>query len=71
MRLLSSEFAEDKKTTVFRFELHFGYIMEVQPNVPLDKYLDKGFIRASSSPIAVLVIFIKKPSSSLRFYVDY
>ena len=37
----------------------------------LDKYLDKGFIRVSSLPIAVLVIFIKKPSSSLRFCIDY
>jgi hypothetical protein len=33
--------------------------------------LSKGFIRASSLPIAVPVIFIKKPSSSLRFYIDY
>ena len=33
--------------------------------------LSKGFIRVSSSPIAALVIFIKKPGSSLRFYVDY
>ena len=33
--------------------------------------LNKGFIRASSSPIAILVIFIKKPDSSLRFYMDY
>ena len=37
----------------------------------LDEYLDKGFIRASSSPIAVLVIFIKKPGGGLRFYIDY
>ena len=37
----------------------------------LDEYLDKGFIKASSSPIAILVIFIKKPSGGLRFYVDY
>jgi hypothetical protein len=33
--------------------------------------LSKGFIRASSSPVAILVIFIKKPSGSLRFYIDY
>jgi len=37
----------------------------------LDKYLSKGFIRASSSPIAALIIFIKKLSGSLRFCVDY
>ena len=33
--------------------------------------LSKGFIRASSSPIAAPVIFVKKPSGSLRFYIDY
>ena len=33
--------------------------------------LSKGFIKVSSSPVAVLVIFIKKPGSSLRFYIDY
>ena len=37
----------------------------------LDEYLDKGFIRASSLPIAILVIFIKKPGGSLHFYIDY
>jgi len=37
----------------------------------LDKYLDKGFIRASLSPIAIPVIFVKKPSGGLRFYIDY
>ena len=37
----------------------------------LDEYLDKGFIKASLSSIAILVIFIKKPGGGLRFYVDY
>jgi hypothetical protein len=37
----------------------------------LDEMLSQGFIRASSSPVAILVIFIKKPSSSLHFYIDY
>jgi hypothetical protein len=37
----------------------------------LDEYLDKGFIKASSLPIATLVIFIKKPGGGLRFYIDY
>jgi Reverse transcriptase (RNA-dependent DNA polymerase) len=37
----------------------------------LDEHLDKGFIKASSSPIAALVIFVKKPGGGLRFYVDY
>ena len=37
----------------------------------LDKYLSKGFIRASFSPIAIAIIFIKKPSGGLRFYIDY
>jgi len=31
----------------------------------------KGFIRVSSSPIAMAIIFIKKPSSGLHFYIDY
>ena len=33
--------------------------------------LNKGFIKVSFLPVAVLVIFIKKPSGGLRFYVDY
>ena len=37
----------------------------------LDKILSKGFIKASSSPIAASVIFIKKPSGSLHFCIDY
>ncbi|OCK99047.1 uncharacterized protein K441DRAFT_541535, partial [Cenococcum geophilum 1.58] len=37
----------------------------------LDKNLSKGFIRASLSPIAVLVIFVKKPGGGLCFYIDY
>ena len=37
----------------------------------LDEYLDKGFIRVSSLPIATPVIFIKKPGGGLYFYVNY
>ena len=41
----------------------------------LDRYLKenllKGFIRASTSSAASLVLFIKKPGKGLRFYVDY
>jgi hypothetical protein len=41
----------------------------------LKKYLDdnlkKGFIRASSSPDASPVLFVKKPGGGLRFCVDY
>ena len=37
----------------------------------LNEILNKGFIRASSLPITVLVIFIKKPGGGLRFYIDY
>ena len=33
--------------------------------------LDKGFICVSNSPAATLVLFAKKPSEGLRFYVDY
>ncbi|KAI1663559.1 RNA-directed DNA polymerase [Pyrenophora tritici-repentis] len=37
----------------------------------LDDNLSKGFIRASSSPVASPVIFVKKPGGGLRFCVDY
>lgn len=37
----------------------------------LDEHLDKGFIRASSSPVASPVIFVRKPGGGLRFCVDY
>lgn len=32
---------------------------------------DKGFIRRSDSLASSLVLFVKKPSGGLRFYVDY
>ena len=34
-------------------------------------YLDKGFIRVSSSPVSSPVLFAKKPRGGLRFCVDY
>ena len=37
----------------------------------LTEHLDKGFIRASSSPAAAPVLFAKKPRGGLRFCVDY
>ena len=37
----------------------------------LIELLEKGFIRASSSLAAAPIIFVKKPGSGLRFYVDY
>jgi hypothetical protein len=37
----------------------------------LEDNLSKGFIRASASPVASLVIFVKKPGGGLRFCVDY
>ena len=37
----------------------------------LEDNLSKGFIRASSSPAASPVIFVKKPGGGLRFCVDY
>ena len=37
----------------------------------LNEMLSKGFIRASSSPVAAPVIFVKKPGGGLRFCVDY
>ena len=37
----------------------------------LKKHLSKGFIKASLSPIVVLVIFVKKPDGGLCFCVNY
>jgi hypothetical protein len=37
----------------------------------LTEYLDKGFIRVSSSPASAPVLFVRKPSGGLRFCVDY
>lgn len=37
----------------------------------LSELLDKGFIRASSSPASAPVLFVKKPGGGLRFCVDY
>ncbi|OCK91097.1 uncharacterized protein K441DRAFT_439989, partial [Cenococcum geophilum 1.58] len=38
----------------------------------LNKNLSKGFIKASFSPIVVLVIFIKKPSGVIVIlYINY
>lgn len=37
----------------------------------LTELLDKGFIRASSSPAGAPVIFVRKPGGGLRFCVDY
>jgi hypothetical protein len=37
----------------------------------LDENLAKGFIRTSVSPVALLVLFAKKPGGGLCFYVDY
>ena len=37
----------------------------------LTELLDKGFIRVSSSPALVPVLFVRKPGGGLRFCVDY
>ena len=37
----------------------------------LTEYLDKGFIRVSSSPASAPVLFVKKPGGGLRFCCDY
>jgi hypothetical protein len=34
-------------------------------------YLSKSFIIINSVPHVVLILFIKKPSSRIRFYIDY
>jgi hypothetical protein len=51
------------------------YNMSRDELLVLRKYLDenliKGFIRASKSPVASPVIFVRKPGGGLRFCVDY
>jgi hypothetical protein len=51
------------------------YNMSVEELTVLRKFLqenlDKGFIRASTSPAASPVLFAKKPGGGLRFCVDY
>lgn len=37
----------------------------------LTELLDKGYIRASSSPASAPILFVKKPGGGLRFCVDY
>ena len=37
----------------------------------LKKHLSKGFIKVSSSPTAVSIIFVKKSGSSLYFYINH
>ena len=37
----------------------------------LYELLEKGFIRASNSPAASPVLFVRKPRGGLRFCVDY
>jgi hypothetical protein len=37
----------------------------------LEKNLSKGFIRTSLSPVVSPVLFAKKPSRRLRFYMNY
>ena len=37
----------------------------------LTEYLDKGFIRVSSSLAATPVLFVQKPGGGLWFYIDY
>jgi hypothetical protein len=37
----------------------------------LTENLDKGFIDTSQAPFASPVLFVKKPNSSLRFYINF
>lgn len=37
----------------------------------LNELLDKNFIRVSKSLAAALVLFVRKLSEGLRFYIDY
>ncbi len=35
------------------------------------KNLDKGFVNTSQAPFVSPILFVKKPDSSLRFYIDF
>ena len=52
-----------------------GYRMSQEELDATKKYLDdklpNGMVKSSTSPIASLVILVKKPGGGLRFYVDY
>ena len=37
----------------------------------VEEHLSKGFIKASQSPFASPVLFVRKPQGGLRFCVDY
>jgi len=37
----------------------------------LIKNLDKGFVNTSQAPFVSPILFVKKPDSSLRFYIDF
>ena len=68
----------DHKITVKEgFMLPFGSIYSLSiPELKalrewLDENLNKGFIRASSSPVGAPILFVKKSDGSLRLCVDY
>lgn len=44
--------------------------LETVKNYLLDN-LSKGFIEPSTAPFAAPMLFVKKPSGGLRFYIDY
>jgi hypothetical protein len=37
----------------------------------IDKHLEKGFIRSSSSPTAAPILVVRKPGGGLRVCIDY
>ena len=52
--------------------LHRMTPVELQElKVQIQKLLDKGFIRPSTSPWGALVLFVKKKDKTLRLCIDY
>jgi hypothetical protein len=51
------------------------YSHSTEELIVLKKYLlenlDKGFIESSQAPYLSLVLFVKKPNGSLRFYINF
>ena len=52
--------------------LHRMAHVELQElKVQLQEFMDKGFIRSSTSPLGALILFAKKKDKTLRLCIDY
>ena len=51
------------------YQLSHREALEVE--LQLTDYLSRGFIQSSSSPLALLILLVKKKDGSICMYVDY